>query len=429
MARDPDIKGLRDFFREGDKNSPQFFAGRREIILEVEATVNELRNDVNRLPISDVHPKQQTWLIQGAPGAGKTALQWYLRDRWLADKDGPVVVDVVLGELSDRQQLTSRIADRMLPNGAERLMTERAVSHTAGVESKVTFSRTKSQSVQRSPLVPSDLARLYKKSKLHWLRRFLPFVCRKTAEPRPIVLIIDEIQAMNSIAGEVLHDLHVGVQGVPIVLLLAGLAWSSERLKEAGVSRFVSGNLNHVQTLGPLQPQEAAESVKLMLEEYYVTGKETEDIARWIAKLSDGWPQHLRHYMRALAGDLAAKRGNLSEVSRDWIQAEGDAKRQSYYLDRLQGTRIVRRKGVLAEVARFIGDDGCLYNELEDMLESRRWQHEMASADVMPKNMEPSEFIQELIRSGIAHSMGARVTIPIPSFRRFLIEYNTRKDI
>ena len=93
--------------------------------------------------------------------------------------------------------------------------------------------------------------------------------------------------------------------------------------------------MSHVQTLALLQPEEAAESVNLMLRAYHVSGKETEDIASWIAGMSDGWPQHLRHYMRALAGSLAANQGNLSEVNQHWIKAEGDAKRQAYYLDRL----------------------------------------------------------------------------------------------
>ena len=429
MKHEPDIKGLEDFFHEGDKNSPRFFAGRREIISAIEETVDKLCKQIDQLPVSEVHPKQSTWLIQGAPGAGKTTLQWHLRDRWLANKGGPVVVEGVLGEMSDRHLLTTDIANAVMPKGAELLMASRTVSRSAGVEAKVTFSRTTSDSVQRGPLTLTDLRKLYRSSRFPWLRCFLSFGRRKTTKPRPVVLMLDEIQSMEPEADNLIRDLHAGIRGVPIVLLLAGLAWSRERLKEAGVSRFATDNIGHVQTLAPLQPEEAAESVKLMLEEHYVTGDETEDIASWIAGLSDGWPQHLHHYMRALAGELAAKGGNLSEVNRDWIQAEGDAKRQAYYLDRLQGARIIRRKGVLADVARFIGDDGCLYNELEDLLESRRWQCAIESADVMPKNMEPSEFIQEMIRSGIAHSMGARVTIPIPSFRRFLIEYHIRKDI
>ncbi len=422
MTNEPDIKGLEEFYTEGDKNSPQFFAGRRKLIAAIETTMDKLRNDVKRLPILDVHPKQQTWLIQGAPGAGKTALQWYLRDRWLADKDGPVVVNALLGDLADRDKLTATIANSILPQGEDQLRTERTVSHTAGVQTKVAASRTTSESIPRGALDLVDLQRLYQKPRMYWLRRLLPFNHRKVAKPRPVVLIIDEIQAMNSEAGEVLLDLHMGVRGLPVILLLAGLAWSLERLREAGISRFNIGKMSRLQTLALLQPEEAAESVKFMLQAYHVTGKETEEIASWIAGLSNGWPQHLRHYMRELAGELAAKDGNLSEVNRDWIKAEGDKKRQAYYVARLESTSVGTYKSLLKDVAHFIGEGGCGYRELGDMLESRQWERGTPSEDAMPKNMEPEEFIREMIRAGLIHKVDAEVIIPIPSFRKFMIE-------
>ena len=268
------------------------------------------------------------------------------------------MVGVLVDDLADRHKLTVQFANKILPKGADQLLTERTVFHTADVQSKVASSRTTTKSIQCGTLDLIDLQRLYRRPRLHWLRRLLQFGRRKVAEPWPIVLIIDEIRAMEPEYDSVLRDLHAGVAGLPLIPLLAGLAWSRERLREAGISRFNTGEMSHVQTLAPLQPNEAAESVKLMLKAYYVTGKESEDIACWIAGMSDGWPQHLRHYMRALAGKLSAKKGNLSEVDRDWIQAEGDAKRQSYYLDRLQSLSIGTHMRLLAQVVSTIGNEG-----------------------------------------------------------------------
>ena len=428
MTGEPDIKGLDKFYDQGDKNSPQFFAGRQELISAIETTVDNLRDDIRRLPIAKVTSNQRTWLIQGAPGAGKTALQQYLSERWEADKDGPVVVSALLGELAERDKLTANIENSMLPKGEDQLRTERTVSRTAVVQAKFTASRTTSEPVPRSALNLAELQRLYQKPRMHWLRRLLPLGHRKVTEPWPIVLIIDEIQAMNSEAGEVLHDLHVGVAGLPVILLLAGLAWSQERLREAGISRFNTGKMSHVQTLAPLQPEEAAESVKLMLRAYHVSGKETEDIASWIAGMSDGWPQHLRHYMRALAGNLAAKQGNLDKVDRDWIKAEGDLKRQAYYVDRLESSSVGTYKSLLKDVAHFIGEKGCSYRELGDMLEGRHWERGTPSEDALPKNMESEEFIREMIRAGLIHKVDAEVIIPIPSFRKFMIERSRHRE-
>ena len=423
MTNEPDIKGLEEFYTDGDKNSPRFFAGRREIVSAIETTVDKLRKDIGRLPIAQVRSNQRTWLIQGAPGAGKTALQEYLTERWKADNKAPVVVDLQLDQLHDQQELTAQIADRIMPDGAQLLMTGHTVSHTAGVDASVTASRTTTESVQQRELRLRDLQRLYRKPNMHWLQRLLPFGRRKVAEPRPIVLMIDEIQTMAPDCDKVLLDLHMGVRGLPAVLLLAGLAWSQERLREAGISRFNTGEISHLQTLPPLQLEEAAESVKLMLRAYHVTGVETEEIASWIAGMSDGWPQHLRHYMRALAGELAARKGKLREVNRDWIKAEGDKKRQAYYKSRATSPKIMGCTVVLADVARFIGVNYCRYSELVKMLNGRRWQEDLDPAEILPEGMKPQEFIQEMIRSGMIHSDDHRVQIPIPSFRRFLMEH------
>ena len=234
--------------------------------------------------------------------------------------------------------------------------------------------------------------------------------------------MLDEIQSMEAEADNLIRDLHAGIRGVPIVLFLAGLAWSRERLSEAGVSRFATDNIGHVQTLAPLQPEEAAESVKLMLEEHYVTGDETEDIASWIAGLSDGWPQHLHHYMRALAGELAAKGGNLSEVNRDWIQAEGDTKRQAYYFDRLQNSPVGSHTRLLEQAASTIGIDGCHYDELVRMLRDKLWQEDLDHSEVMPEGMKPHGFIQEMVCSGLIHRLVDQIIIPIPSFMQHLLE-------
>ena len=402
-----------------DKNSPRFFAGRQKLVSAIEGTVE--KHDIEKFPISEVHPNQSTWLIQGAPGAGKTTLQWYLRKRWAAEQNCPVVVDAKLSQLSDQHELTVQIANAMLPDGADLLMAERTVTHSVGVNAKINVSRMSTESTQPRPLKLRDLLRLYRQPRLHWLRKLLPFGRRKTVKPRPIVLMLDEIQAMSAEAGKVLHDLHVGIAGLPLIPLLAGLAWSQERLAQAGISRFSYGSLHHMQTLEPLRPEEAAESVKLMLKSYYVTGKETEEIADWVARLSDGWPQHLYHYMGALASELAASGGSLSEINRGSVQTVGDSRRQSYYLARLQNSNIGMLTRILADVAKLIGDKGCNYEELIKMLNGRRWQEDLEPADVMPEDMKPQEFVQEMTRVGLIHRVDDKIIIPIPSFRQYLI--------
>ena len=81
---------------------------------------------------------------------------------------------------------------------------------------------------------------------------------------------------------------------------------------------------------------------------------------------------------------------------------------------------------LLADVAETIGRDGCTENIILAMLREHRWDNERDPAEIMPENMTPREFIDEMSQSGIVHSESRRIIIPIPSFRQYLI--NGRLD-
>ena len=134
------------------------------------------------------------------------------------------MVRALADDLEDRDELTASIANSILPKGADQLRTERTVSHTVGMQAKLTASRTTSESVPRGASDLVDLQQLYQKPSVHRLQRLLPFGRRKVAEPRPIVLMLNKTQAMEPEYDKVLQDLHVGVAGLPVIPLLAGLA-------------------------------------------------------------------------------------------------------------------------------------------------------------------------------------------------------------
>ena len=76
---------------------------------------------------------------------------------------------------------------------------------------------------------------------------------------------------------------------------------------------------------------------------------------------------------------------------------------------------------LLAEVAQTIGATGCHLADLEEMLEDRFWKKNNVRS-TMPKNMEPTEFIEAMVVAGMVHRVDTTLTIPIPSFRQHLID-------
>ena len=242
---------------------------------------------------------------------------------------------------------------------------------------------------------------------------------RTAVKFQPVVLLIDEIQNLRPESEWLLERLHLGKHGLPIFAVLAGLAWSRTRLRKAGISRFAKG---HVKTLGPLAEEEVAEAIRRMLEEHDIEGFQDADIAGKIAKWSNGWPQHLSSYMCVLASELAAKDGALDKVDEDKVRTVGDNDRWVYYEERLQDSSIRACLNLLANVAETIGQDGCSEFELLDLLGKKRWNENASNLLVMPENMTPQGFIDEMARSGIIHNEHSLITIPIPSFRQHLVD-------
>ena len=74
----PDLPGLGRFARSGDRRPPPAFVGRRNILDAVEADLEDQLDDWRKGVLGAF--AGVTWLLQGAPGAGKTALLTHLAE-------------------------------------------------------------------------------------------------------------------------------------------------------------------------------------------------------------------------------------------------------------------------------------------------------------------------------------------------------------
>ena len=268
----PDIDGLHRFSYAPDKMDKQrtwFFVGRNEIINAIDRTVSGLQQQIDCKPMDEFDFGEQTWLIQGAPGAGKSTLLRRMREIWDGRANAPIAFEIRLKQLSEQSMLTTFIANKVVADGSKILNTIRALEISGEIDLEHTsFKGSVRQTKQQGMLTIDDLARLYDSKLQRLLNDKFPGIAKlmnNVNKMRPVVLIVDEIQALSSESEELLQALHIGIQGFPVILLLAGLAWSRSRLEEAGLSRFSDDGLDHVQTLQPLEIKQSAQAVRMML--------------------------------------------------------------------------------------------------------------------------------------------------------------------
>ena len=83
--------------------------------------------------------------------------------------------------------------------------------------------------------------------------------------------------------------------------------------------------------------EECAESTQNMLDALGAVG-DREHAAETVAKLSLGWPQHLKGAQTVLCRELLQTNGDLGEVNYSRVRSESDRNRHDYYNARLSGS-------------------------------------------------------------------------------------------
>lgn len=419
----PDLEGLRAFVREGDRNRARFFVGREAQIRDIEQVCADAFAGFRAgRPLAGT-----TRLIQGAPGAGKTALLSHIagaaerRERgrssaWRrflrkADENEPQpsVLFVDVGDLGHPARLVLCIAERLDPKKARKMRQTR--NRNIGVQAGTGgLGASGGETVATAPPYAgfAELGALFPPK--DW--------------PGPLCLMVDEVQTLQAEQAPVLQSLHLATAGLPIVPVLAGLANARDVLARCGISRL---NEDGVHTLGRLEAGEPAEAVRRMLDAYRADIAGT-DAGRWAERLeehSDRWPQHLQNAMRSLAEELVEAKGTLAEVDETAVFARARERR-------LQAYR-ARRSPLMQEavflLARFMAGvpvSGLRRNEATGLIGTLA-RREGDYGWRLPEGMSPTEFLDHLVHRGALQSGDDdKLICPIPSFRRFLVEEGTR---
>ena len=239
-----------------------------------------------------------------------------------------------------------------------------------------------------------------------------------------VLLVLDEAQDVADLAEEVsvrkaakstLRNIHNGEYDVPVVLLAGGLGHSQAAFEELGISRFRGGA---VVNLGRLSDKSARE----LVEGYLREGEENREPARGqptlvreILERSHGWPQHLVAYGESAQKLLPKKRTGhrITDDERQAVLARGDRARREYYAGRADNLDL--REAALL---------GALVN---NALKVTRWDKTTLDTVSVSSALEGNP-VPGLREKAVAKGVLAEIKqekeyhVPIPSMADWLVE-------
>ena len=312
----------------GDRTTPVVFAGREPEFKLLDEAVDAVRHGESG----------RTVVIQGVPGAGKTALLGEYAIRLLSGRHmaGRPIVPVSLrpNDFDDPPMAVLEEVDRQFREfeatgrwggPINRIVGAAAIAGNAvfSAVTKRNFSEFKA-----SARAPNSLPVA--------LDEYVSF--RFDRRDSTILLMVDEAQNLNDTPQVRRHldALHGGVHGrLQVLLACFGLVNTIDRLRELGLSRLASG---HSRSIGTLSRGEAKRTVNGTL----ATAFDEVQRPRWIDRAatvildeSSDFPQHLTNGCRALA-EIVLDEGIGDSPPVEQLRARCRERRREYYNARLR---------------------------------------------------------------------------------------------
>ncbi|MCY4158604.1 MAG: ATP-binding protein [Bacteroidetes bacterium] len=354
-----------------DRGPARYFHGRKQVL-----------NNFHELVSSSVQAEGGTiFLIQGAPGVGKSALLHECER--LARERGWKTVEIDAPALWDTDSLRDFLG-RGFFSGIASLALKIGWRKIVDAEVRV-------ESVSRT------IRKLLQKGK------------------QPLLLILDEAQTLGitnkppkeleGATTNVLNHIHNGKLGRPVIFLVAGLKGTKDAFAKLGISRFSANCIVELGALG--REPERAIIQDWLTKEGRAKGNTTEWIDT-IAQETHGWPQHIQVYVRPAAKQLKSNNGILTTEGLNVVLEEGRKECKVYYSQRLDDFR---------------GDQiRCLARSIPEKPQERSVKYEdvISSLTEQYGKGEAEELFDRLIKKGILEESERGYAIPIPSMHTWL---------
>ena len=364
-----------------DRGPAKYFHGRKRILSDF----NEL---IARANLTD---SGTTFLIQGAPGAGKTAL--------LAESER-------LAQTSEWE--TTEISSAALwdPNELQQSLKLRRTWKVGGGSARVGISGIGEAEInaERSPQTIKNLLRGGKKP--------------------PLLLILDEAQTLGlkdeipadqiNTVRHVLNTIHNGKLDRPVILIAAGLGTTADAFGTLGISRFAAGAFVE---LGALDK----EAERAVLHDWLTKDGEVRgNPIAWIDTITQethGWPQHILSYVKPALDQLHADKGVMTAEGLSVVLEAGRIFRSEYYEHRTQGFSTKQRHS-LAKIFANVPLGGRL--DIEDIMMSLTQDHGSEKA---------KKIFHQALYKGVLYRYRGDYSIPIPSMHDWLVSNYAREQI
>ena len=338
-----------------------------------------------------------TFVVQGPPGAGKTALLHECAKRAIAQEWQ--VVQISRHALFRPETLAEQLGKPYL----KRVTDYSKGGGTVGVEAGIKLSISGGAGVSREYAGDS-------------IQKLLQAAAQDTG----LLLILDEVQNLEFSGKESqnVHDaisdclewIHNGQLGAPVILLMGGLGITERVLGEFGISRFMKYGLHE---LGRLDD----ESTQNVIGDWLVkSGGAPEDhkhLGHWIGALaerSSNWPQHIQLYAETAASWLLENESEPTARVPEIIWSQGRKEKEDYYRGRTSFLDL---------------DDAVLLaNLLQGKGENPHFTKKELTANFIEDRSpeQAAKMFHALLHQGVvARNVNKYYSVPIPSMRSWLV--------
>lgn len=359
-----------------DRGPAKYFHGREDVFEKF----SKLAKDAKEVKGGS------TFIIQGAPGVGKTALLYECEK--LAEKDGWDVVDLKTpAPLGDPAALRDVLGTGKVRNvlwGIGNILANKF----AGTD--LTSNMPKATA--------SAISVLEKRN-------------------NPLLLILDEAQLLGkqyrpvgqqaSIMTSVVSAIHNGKLNTPVILLAAGLGGTQQAFRELGISRVSK------RCFIELEPLEY-EAEHAVIRDFLVKdGGARGDLSEWIEAIASnthGWPEHIVSYGDVAKSLLRTNHGRMTAEGLSAVLNYGRIGQIDYYKGRVEELR-KKHRVCIASVIKDI-PFGAPFDI--DIIEDTLAEHFGSP--------EAKRLVALINEKGVVDQRDGEHVIPIPSMHTWLVE-------
>ncbi len=363
-----------------------------------------------------------TMIFQGAPGAGKSALMLECMEavrQHSAPADPWAAVAIMPGTLASASQTMAVMLHAV---NKESMRLSQTVSETMSGKFSAylkTGQKLYRELSERGGGIGgmSIGGRPQKSSEAELLAEPVFMNAAPLLKRFHLVVLVDEAQNLpvSETARGVIDCLHRPPEGIPLVAAFFGLSDTRQILHRCGLSRPPD---KRVVNLEPLPVSEAQRSLRRMLDAYY-EGEDAEKThwSRELARLSQGWPQHISRAGAAAGQVIRANGGRVERPLLDAALREGRARKSAYYADRrIAGSHdpeVYKRLAIAAA-------------ESPGGILSRKEIGRIVSGELEAIGQSLDEFLARVLHAGLLAPLpddAYRFRFPIPSLRDYLQAY------